>query len=191
MICIVDNCKNTVFSNKMCQKHYTRNYRYGDVNFYKQNKSQLEICSLDGCNNKTLAQNLCSSHYARWKRKKDNFDKSPIKNIIKYTGEEICIIPNCNNQAKIKMLCKQHYQQQSKHKVLFSDILDDFARGCFVCGVFNNLCLDHDHSICDDKTVCSKCYRGILCKDCNLALGQIKENENTLIKLIEYIRLQK
>lgn len=187
MNCIVENCKNLTFSKNMCQKHYTRNYRYKDVFYFKQNKDQSELCEVDNCNNKSLSRNLCSSHYARWKRNGDSFNKNPINKIIKYTGAENCIIPNCIKQAKVKMLCKQHYQQQSKHKIKFYEILDDFKNGCFACGSTKDLCLDHDHSVCSEKSVCIKCYRGILCKDCNLAIGQIKENRETLNKLIEYL----
>lgn len=171
----------------MCQKHYTRNYRYGNVSFSKQNKDQPEFCSLNGCEEKTLSRNLCSSHYARWKRHGEAFDKNPIRKVIKYNGTEKCLIPNCHNQAKIKMLCKQHYQHQSKHKIDFFEILDDFAKGCFACGSTKNLCLDHDHSICQEKSVCNNCYRGILCSDCNVALGRVKENANTLRALADYV----
>lgn len=187
MNCIVENCKNKLFSKGMCQKHYTRNYRYGDVSFFKQNKNQPDQCEINGCEEKSLSRNLCSPHYARWKRDGDSFSKDPIKKIIRYNGTEPCIIPNCTNKAKVKMLCRQHYQQQSKHKILFSKILNDFARGCFACGSIESLCLDHDHLICQEKAVCDKCYRGILCRDCNLAIGQIKENSNTLRKLANYI----
>lgn len=188
MYCIVENCKSSVFSKSMCQKHYTRDYRYGDINFFKQNKNQDISCIVDSCNNKPLSKNLCSSHYARWKRNGNNFNQTvPLRKITKYHDGQLCLIPNCKNIAKIKNFCKKHYQHQSRHRIDFSLILDDFANGCAVCGSVEALCLDHDHSVCQEKNVCSKCYRGILCRDCNFALGQVKESPERLKKLAKYI----
>jgi hypothetical protein len=188
MVCIVESCKNNANAARgLCSKHYSRIYRHGDVNLVKQNKNQAEFCMLENCNNKTLSRNLCSSHYARWKRNKEGFDKSPIKKVLKYTGAEICIIPFCKKEAKIKMLCVSHYQHQARHEIQFSDILNDFESGCVTCGSIKNLSLDHDHAICSGKSVCKDCYRGILCRDCNIALGQIKEKPQTLLNLAKYI----
>lgn len=177
-----------VFSKNMCQKHYTRDYRYGDVNFFKQNKSQNPVCVIKNCNNKSLSKNLCSSHYARQKRNGEDFNQiTPLRKVIKYKDGQLCFIPNCKNIAKIKNFCTKHYQHQSRHSIDFSSILGDFARGCAVCGSLENLCLDHDHSICQEKSVCNLCYRGILCRDCNFALGQVKESSERLVKLAKYI----
>jgi len=190
MDCIVEDCKNKVFSKSMCQKHYTRSYRYGDAKFFKQNKNQQNVCKVSNCNIKPISKNLCSSHYARWKRQGNDFNQeAPIRKTIRYRKNQICKMPNCENKAKIKEFCKKHYQHQSKHKIDFFSIFDDFAAGCAACGSLKNLCLDHDHSICSEKSVCEKCYRGVLCRDCNFALGQIEESSDRLVRLAKYIEL--
>jgi hypothetical protein len=56
---------------------------------------------------------------------------------------------------------------------------------CEVCGAFgkdfkNGLHLDHDHT--------TKKFRGWLCCRCNVALGMVKDNTETLIALAEYIK---
>lgn len=46
-------------------------------------------------------------------------------------------------------------------------------------GVFGEACLDHDHT--------TNKPRGILCKQCNAALGSVKENPETLRRLMAYL----
>ena len=43
------------------------------------------------------------------------------------------------------------------------------------------LVLDHDHKT--DK------IRGILCRNCNLALGLMKDNINSIKRMIDYLKL--
>lgn len=55
---------------------------------------------------------------------------------------------------------------------------------CEVCGVFGRdfkkgLCYDHDHK--------TGKFRGWLCTRCNLALGMVKDNTETLIALVNYL----
>lgn len=54
--------------------------------------------------------------------------------------------------------------------------------------------VDHDHACCDfnptktEQPTCGCCTRGILCLQCNSALGQVKDNEKLLEGLIEYLQ---
>lgn len=63
--------------------------------------------------------------------------------------------------------------------------------GCAVCGSpppsDRRLHVDHDHSCCDKKYTCGKCVRGLLCLNCNAALGHVRDNKETLVKLIDYL----
>jgi len=59
---------------------------------------------------------------------------------------------------------------------------------CEVCGTFGKdfkkgLCYDHCHK--------TGKFRGWLCTRCNTALGLVKENSETLLALVEYIKLNK
>jgi hypothetical protein len=50
------------------------------------------------------------------------------------------------------------------------------------------LCVDHDHACCDRATgICGKCVRGLLCADCNQALGVVGDNAETLLALAAYL----
>jgi len=51
--------------------------------------------------------------------------------------------------------------------------------GCMICGVMEDLAVDHDH---DTNEV-----RGILCRACNKALGIFKDDANLLLKAAAYL----
>lgn len=59
---------------------------------------------------------------------------------------------------------------------------------CAVCKLIpKKFCVDHDHTCCPGKKSCGKCIRGLLCSNCNTAIGLLKENVNTLFEAINYI----
>lgn len=37
------------------------------------------------------------------------------------------------------------------------------------------------------KTTCGKCVRGMLCRFCNHALGNVKDNPETLRRMLHYL----
>lgn len=47
--------------------------------------------------------------------------------------------------------------------------------------------VDHDHACCPGEVTCGRCIRGLLCDDCNIALGRFKDNKTTLARAIEYL----
>ena len=51
---------------------------------------------------------------------------------------------------------------------------------CEVCGSSENLCIDHRHS---DNQI-----RGVLCRECNLALGLLKDNPNRIERFIKIFK---
>ena len=59
--------------------------------------------------------------------------------------------------------------------------------GCEVCGSFEQLCVDHDHSCCPWRITCGQCIRGILCSFCNRAEGLLKSDPNRVRSLAAYL----
>ena len=49
--------------------------------------------------------------------------------------------------------------------------------------------VDHDHSCCSGTKSCGKCVRGILCQRCNVALGLLRENVDTISRIENYLNV--
>lgn len=70
--------------------------------------------------------------------------------------------------------------QENKCKICKSEFTADAQK-----------CIDHDHSCCPGLYSCGKCIRGILCVDCNVALGRFKDSVNNLKNAIIYLNSNK
>ena len=63
---------------------------------------------------------------------------------------------------------------------------------CYICGGKERtnkkrLSIDHNHLCHSEGSACKKCIRKLLCHQCNMALGAIKDNINILKKMISYL----
>lgn len=65
---------------------------------------------------------------------------------------------------------------------------------CHLCGVPEEelpkgLFIDHDHNCCSgaSRKACGKCVRGLLCANCNTALGMLEDDPARLRKAAAYI----
>lgn len=61
---------------------------------------------------------------------------------------------------------------------------------CAGCGTIPNgkkLAVDHDRSCCPQNKSCGDCVRGLLCSNCNTALGLLKDDKEVMIRLIGYL----
>lgn len=66
--------------------------------------------------------------------------------------------------------------------------------GCAICGRTADdggrfLCVDHDHRCCPaKKRSCGQCIRGLLCSNCNRALGWLNDDPDLVEKAARYLR---
>lgn len=62
-------------------------------------------------------------------------------------------------------------------------------RVCWACGDESDelLHVDHDHRCCPTQKACGKCFRGMLCRRCNLTLGVARDSTDRLGALISYL----
>ena len=105
------------------------------------------------------ARGLCGMCYAR--RYKKEPDEYRAANLKKY---------QLNDASYARLLRRQ-----------------DFT--CPICGLRSfTLVVDHAHSCCKTiKKSCGRCIRGLLCADCNAAIGLLKENPISLQNAIHYL----
>lgn len=74
----------------------------------------------------------------------------------------------------------------------YDAILAAQGGGCAICstdspGGSGGWHTDHDHACCPGQKSCGKCIRGLLCVNCNLALGQLKDDPALLRKAADYL----
>lgn len=74
----------------------------------------------------------------------------------------------------------------------FQDLLERQGGCCAVCGIDDPMGhgtwhVDHDHTCCPGEGSCGVCVRGILCSNCNTALGLLGDDVDRLISAATYL----
>lgn len=76
--------------------------------------------------------------------------------------------------------CNAHYKRLYRYNLSqkqFDNL--NFIDGCQLCGSKVKLVIDHCHK--------SNKVRGILCRNCNVSLGLLKDNVQTLKNAVKYL----
>lgn len=149
----------------------------------------MKICMVDGCEKPVRVESLlCSMHFSRKQRKGDVGGPNPERG--NWIGQ-VCDVDGCGQAIKAKGFCAKHYDYTKYHKIYPGKIDKMKENGCFVCGSFSRLTVDHDHSCCPTNSSCEKCIRGILCHKCNTAAGLLDDDANRMLALASYIMSNK
>ena len=86
--CAVDACGKKRIQREWCAAHYSRWYKYGDVNaYFGLRRESKGICKVDGC--ETVDQGVhgyCPIHYARWKKHGDPLIKKSVPSLEDHHG---------------------------------------------------------------------------------------------------------
>ncbi len=101
-----------------------------------------------------------------------------------------------NPEVHASALIQMRERNLAKWKITiegYNDLLLKQGGGCGICGSPDpgggrtNFCVDHDHSCCDGQFSCGKCIRGLLCLQCNRALGLLKDEPMALLAAFYYL----
>lgn len=67
--------------------------------------------------------------------------------------------------------------------------LDKQSGKCAICFAVpdRRLDVDHDHNCCPSTPTCGKCTRGLLCSNCNTAIGLLKESKELFTSALKYL----
>lgn len=147
--------------------------------------SLARVCKVSWCERAHLAQGLCSGHY---KRLLDGVDlEKPFRVFRVKTG--VCRVSGCNREDSHRGLCKPHYSISMKYHMSDSQIETLLPqKRCQICDREAALVVDHDHKCCPEKsTSCGKCIRGMICSQCNSALGYFQDSPEVLNRASEYL----
>jgi hypothetical protein len=171
-------------------------------------------CKLDKGDNFSSSSKWCRPCRAAWGRqyrrsKREHFSK-PEKYCPNCKQTKIATEFNINSLQSDGLYpwCKKCRSQRSKsdyegpvkkntrYLKTYNISLDEYNNKlqeqdgkCCIC---KNTCdrtlsVDHDRSCCSDNKSCGKCIRGLLCRHCNLLLGNAKDKIETLKSAIEYL----
>lgn len=95
-----------------------------------------------------------------------------------------------DNPDKIDKTNRGPRKSWRRHRITeehFNEMLKIYDGKCHSCKVNEATNIDHDHNCCPTPRSCGKCVRGMLCHNCNSALGLLKDNRQNIIGLLEYI----
>lgn len=117
------------------------------------------------------------------------------KNKAQYDGLKPWCKNCCSNHAKKSYetpakrnsYLKRHYNITLEE---YNSLLEKQNFSCKIClkkCSRGNLSIDHDHTCCSGSDSCGKCIRGLLCRACNVGIGNLNHDPETLRKAAEYL----
>lgn len=184
--------------NKQC----TACKEYKEVSFFhKYSKAQDKL--KPWCRVCVRQYDLAEDDPKRAMPRKTQKDKIHCRNCKKYLDKsKFKMRPLANRPYFLKNHCEecrielQHRKTLKKHNMTLEKYLEikkEQGDACKICGTHESgyrtrLSVDHDHACCPGEPSCGKCFRGLLCHSCNMALGSAKDDINILQKMIEYLK---
>lgn len=115
----------------------------------------------------------------------------------RYTPDEANVLARARTQRwretrKAHLASTRRRRGLSDHGVTETQYDEMFAKQNGACAVCKkpspyNLHVDHDHSCCSGVYSCGRCVRGLLCLQCNRALGMLGDDPAILANAIEYL----
>jgi hypothetical protein len=139
----------------------------------KQEKALLEFppnkSKNDGLNK--LCR-VCYNEYSReWYQKNKEIHKNRV------------------NARKLKIgKLELKLQKYNLSKDTYLNMLSRYNGKCWICKEKDATSIDHDHSCCSGTNSCGNCVRGILCNNCNSALGYVADRVDILNNAIFYLK---
>jgi hypothetical protein len=120
-----------------------------------------------------------------------------------------CSAEGCDEDAFCRGLCRVHYRDLRKVQLRaghvrrtyglslerYDELLEAQSGRCAnkACGRIDPggygafFCVDHDHNCCEETSSCGDCVRGLLCWNCNIALGHLRDDPEVIRGLADYL----
>lgn len=94
-------------------------------------------------------------------------------------------------EKRVEILAKNSAQHRARKFGLTAESFDALLRGqggCAICGITDaRWHVDHDHGCCATTPTCGRCVRGILCGQCNTALGLFRDSAEVCSRAAAYL----
>lgn len=202
MECFKPGCSKPVETQGLCKQHYG-NFHYMTTRGLEKGRRNRKLtdydgvkttlpCTFDGCTNQEFNPGFCAGHYYQ-----------------KLRGEEMrplleradCPVPGCEDTYNVKStrsgVCRTHSGVMWRFTLTRDQlitIMQPLICSSPGCDRVDRLSIDHDHSCCPyvpdkrgRKVSCGQCVRGLLCSNCNTALGLLGENVSRIEGLLTYL----
>lgn len=103
VFCSAPDCRRPTIARGLCEAHYTRWRRHGEVAATEPVASRpLEPCAIGECDRPAYSRGFCSRHYKQWLRH-GNVLPEPA------AGPRTCSVERCERSISTRGLCHGHY----------------------------------------------------------------------------------
>lgn len=93
-------------------------------------------------------------------------------------------------KVRLNSYYKPNWNRHNISEEQYQQLLAKYSGKCHSCRERDASNIDHDHSCCSGVFSCGFCVRGILCNQCNTALGLLKDDSVMVSALLSYINSQ-
>ena len=90
-------------------------------------------------------------------------------------------------KVRMNTYYKPNWKRHNITKDKYEELVAKYNGKCHSCKVNDGNRIDHDHNCCSGNFSCGNCIRGVLCHNCNTALGLLKDDKEKIENLIKYI----
>lgn len=166
----------------------------------------MKTCSFDGCGRSVASLGLCQSHYNQHRA---GIPLKPVRAWNAWDGEfKVC--PTCkerkprsafwapSDRTRNPSVCSGCQGAAHRERMFgvssrsYASLLEAQGGHCANCPRTEAengkaLAVDHNHACCPGRKSCGECVRGLLCSNCNKALGLVRDSVETLRNMIEYV----
>lgn len=119
MECCIESCDRNVYATELCQPHYKRLRRHGDVFADVPIGRSARTCSVPGCTQPADGRGLCHGHYQRWQRTGEVQEEVPLG---RRRQSKICTVDDCHRTTQAKGFCGTHYKRAVKNGDVQADV---------------------------------------------------------------------
>jgi len=199
--CTVDGCNEPMRKRTWCASHYNQWRRTGEVRPFRYKWAAKDgLCVV--CGEPVPKESKRRKHCSGACQTVDSrtAGKRPTHFTCRLCGTVVSLRARYENGRLIRTdmiwcrSCGRDSSDALRYK-RYGITPDEYAaaveRGCPICkrtGV--KLHLDHDHSCCGPRKfrLCGKCARGLICGNCNRALGLMRDDVNALEAAAAYLK---
>lgn len=168
------------------------------------------VCEFEGCGRAYCRGGLCLTHALQ---RDAGLPLTPIRGWrVRHErderGHKLCVgceewLPeasfgrNAKNSDGFGTYCRTCMRDRQRERTFgisrerYRQLLADQGGVCAICrelcSTKRDLAVDHDHGCCPGSKSCGGCIRGLLCGNCNLGIGQLKEDIGRLTSAIAYL----